>query len=91
MLKIETLNLLKKEDINFKNLFSICIGKNYLYQQRFINYLGKYNRWDVDLTKGILLLDDKEYNIECIGTTSKNDSYWYSSEIEKVIPDEYVN
>ncbi len=91
MLKVETLNLLNKSDINFKDLLSICIGKTYLYQRRFIEYIGKYNHWDVDLSTGMLTLDDKKYNIECIGTTSKNDPYWYSSEIEKVIPDKYVD
>lgn len=91
MLKIETLNLLNKNDISFKDLFSICIGKTYLYQQRFMDYIGKYNHWDVDLLTGTLMLDDKKYNVEFIGTTSQNDPYWYSSEVEKVIPDEYVD
>ena len=91
MLKSETLNLLKRENINFKDLFSICIGKTYLYQRRFIDFIGKYNRWNTEVTKGKLLLDNKSFDVEYIGTTSLSDNYWYSSELETVIPDEYVN
>lgn len=91
MIKNDTLSLINKDEMNFKNLFSICIGNQYLHQRRFIDYIGKYSHLDVDLTMGILLLDEKKFNIECIGSTSKYDSYWCSSEIEKVIPDEYVN
>ena len=88
MLKQDTLNLIK--NYNFKNMFSICIGKTYINQKRFIEYVGKYNKWDLDISKGKLKLDEKEYDVEIIGTTSQNDNYWYSSEIEKAIPDEYV-
>ena len=41
MLRTETLNLLNSNNIDFKNIFSICIGKSFLYQSRFIDYLGK--------------------------------------------------
>ena len=46
MLKEETLKLLNSYDIDFKNVFSICIGKTFLYQKRFIDYIGKYNNWN---------------------------------------------
>ena len=91
MLKKETINLLSTENLNFRNIFSVCIGKSFLYQSRFIEYIGKYNNWDTDVKKGILKLDEKSFNVEYIGTTSTSDNYWYSSEIESVIPDEYVN
>lgn len=91
MLKEKTLDLLKNSNIDFKNIFSICIGKSYLFQSRFIDYLGEYNRWDTDIEKGILKLDEKTFNVEYIGTTSSSDNYWYSAELEKVIPIEYVN
>lgn len=91
MLKKETLNLLNSNDVDFKNVFSICIGKSFLYQSRFINYLGKYNHWDTNVKEGVLKLDDKLFNVEYIGTTSTADNYWYSSELESVIPDAYVN
>ena len=43
MLKKETLSLLNSNSVDFKKIFSICIGKSYLFQHRFIDYLGKYN------------------------------------------------
>ena len=89
MLKKETIDLVK--DINFKNIFSICIGKTYLFQSRFIDYLGNYNSWDTNVKEGILKLADRKFNVEYIGTTSDSDNYWYSSELESVIPDSYVD
>lgn len=91
MLKKETLNLLNTDSSKFKDIFSICIGKSYLFQSRFIDYIGKYNHWNTNVKEGILKLDEKSFNVEYIGTTSTSDNYWYSSELESVIPDEYVN
>lgn len=91
MLKNKTLNLLNSNNLNFRNVFSICIGNTFLYQRRFIKYLGKYNNWNTDLKEGTLKLDDKLFDVEYIGTTNVSDNLWYSSELENVIPDEYVN
>lgn len=91
MLKKETLDLLNSEGLNYKNIFSICIGKSYLFQSRFIDYIGKYSHWDTNIKEGILKLDERLFNVEYIGTTSTSDNYWYSSELESLIPDEYVN
>ena len=91
MLKKETLDLLNSEGLNYKNIFSICIGKSYLFQSRFIDYIGKYSHWDTNIKEGILKLDERSFNVEYIGTTSTSDNYWYSSELESLIPDEYVN
>ena len=90
MLKKEVINLLNENEVNFKNIFSICIGKSFLHQSRFIDYIGKYNRWDTSIKEGILKLDDKIFNVDYIGTTSVTDNYWYSSELEDAIPDQYV-
>lgn len=91
MLKKETLDLLNSEGLTYKNIFSICIGKSYLFQSRFIDYIGKYSHWDTNIKEGILKLDERLFNVEYIGTTSTSDNYWYSSELESLIPDEYVN
>lgn len=87
MLKEKTLKLLNTEEKNFKNLFSICIGNMYNIQNRFIEYIGEYSRWDTDLTKCFLQLDERKYDVEYIGTTSTTDNFWYSAELESVIPD----
>ena len=91
MLKKETLNLLNNDNIGFRNIFSICIGKTFLFQKRFINSLEKYNSWSTSVKEGILKLDDKIFNVEYIGTTGDDDPYWYSAEMEKVIPDQFTN
>ena len=90
MLKKETIDLLK-DNHSFINVFSICIGKTFLYQKRFIDYIGNYSRWYTDVTQGILKIDDRIFNVEYIGTTSTSDNYWYSSELENAIADEYVD
>lgn len=81
MMKEETLKLLHSCDIDFKNVFSICVEKTFLYQKRFIDYIGKYNHWDTSLEIGFLKLDDRIFNVEYIGTTSVSDNFWYSSEL----------
>lgn len=48
MLKKETLNLLNTDSLNYKNIFSICIGKSFLFQSRFIDYIGNYNHWNTN-------------------------------------------
>ena len=91
MLKKETLNLLNSTEIDFKNVFSICIGKSYLFQKRFIDSLGNYDRWSTDVKEGLLKLDDKIFNVEYIGTTGNDDPYWYSADVERVIPENYTS
>jgi len=90
MLKKETLDLLGKNR-DFKSIFSICIGRSWLYQIRFKDYLGKYGRWDTSVKEGVLKLDDRTFSVEYIGTTSDSDNYWCSAEMEKVIPDDYID
>ena len=90
-LKNKTLNLVDLNNISFKDLLSLCIGKVYSNQRKFIDYLGDYNSWNTDITTGILKIDQKEFNVEYIGTTSPSiDNFWYSSIIERSIPNQYV-
>ena len=91
MLKKETIELIEIEKANFNDILSICIGKMYLFQIRFKDYLGNYNSWNTDVNEGILKIDNRYFDVEYIGTTSNADNYWYSSELEKIIPDQNVN
>ena len=91
MLKKETIALLDSNNLSFKDVFSICIGKTFLFQDRFINYLGEFTQWDTNIKEGTLDLGEKVFNVEYIGTTSNDDNYWYSAELENVIPDQYVD
>ena len=90
MLKNETLKLIDLKKPDYKEVFSICIGSSYLKQVRLGKYISKYNSWNTNIKQGILQLDDVAFDVEYIGTTSNTDNYWYSSEIEKIIPDEFV-
>ena len=91
-LKSETIKLINTQTVSFRDLFSICVGKTYSNQIRFVNYLGSYNSWSTDVTKGYLKLDERMFDVEYIGTTSpESDDFWYSADAEEVIPDKYVN
>lgn len=86
---MEILKLLKEK--TFKELLSVCIGKVYANQLALGQYLGNYKRWNVDINEGKLMVDDKEFDVEFIGTTSAHDGMWFSAELEKIIPQEYLN
>jgi hypothetical protein len=91
-LKKETLDLINLENATAQEIYAISLGKVYLHQVRFKDYLGGYQKWNTDVNIGKLDLDDKQFDVEYIGTTAPEmDNNWCSSEIEKVIPDEYVN
>jgi hypothetical protein len=90
MIKIKTFELLNGKEKSFKNIFSLCIGQVYIQSARFADYLGHYDSWYYDVTNGSLKLDNRIFDVEFIGSTSTNDNYWESSEIARIIPDEYV-
>ena len=86
-MKQETLQLIDKNNVNFKDLLSICIGKVQANQEKIVDYIGEYNHWYVDGNTGILQLDDKQISFEFIGTIALNmDNFWYSADVEKNIP-----
>jgi len=88
-MKQENLEKIEK-GMSYQDMLALCIGKAFANQQNFQEYLGPYNRWDTDVTKGKLYIDDKTFDVEYIGTTSKKDMHWFTAEQEQVIPDEGV-
>jgi len=76
-----------KRGISYQDLLSICIGKAFANQESFRSFLGEYRRWDTDVTQGVLVVGEKVFEVEYIGTTAKGDSLWYTAEQEQVIPD----
>ena len=56
-MKKVTFDLLKSNEINFKNLFSICVGKVFSNNIEFLNYNENYSKWDTDLEIGKLMID----------------------------------
>ena len=77
------------EDKNFNDVLAMCIGKIYSNQLELKEYLGNYSRWDVDLDSGKLYLDEKEYDVEFIGTSSNEDDMWFNADLEQ-IDDKYL-
>lgn len=84
----KVLNLLNKE--NFKNLFSLCVGKVYSNQLELKEYFGDYKHWETDINLGKLFVDEKEYNVEYIGVKSDSENMWFSAEMEKPIPVDFT-
>ena len=91
MIKDKVLDLIDVKKAKFKEIFSICIGDVYIRQIRFAKTLNENYRWDTDITKGILEIDEKEYKVEYIGTTSERDGCWFSANIETRVPKKYSN
>lgn len=89
-MKEQVFNLLKQEKMTLKNLFSICVGKIYSNNIELYDFIGNYTHFDTDLVGGKLFCDDKEFDVEFLGTTSQEDGMWFSAELEKQIPDQYV-
>lgn len=90
-MKKNILGLIQFDKNNFKDLLSVCIGKAYSNQLELVEYIGEYARWDTDVTQGKLVLgDNKTFDVEYIATTSISDGMWFSAELEKQIPDAYV-
>lgn len=87
-MKDETVKLLKNMD--FQDLYAISIGKVMAQQLRFIDYIGNFSRWNCDLNRGEIVLDDEPFDAQFMGSYSINDNSWFSAEVESVIPDEYV-
>ena len=83
--------LKEKGTFTLKDLFSVCLGKIFSDRIEFCEYIAGYKHWDVDIVKGELFVDDKKFNVECIGTSSTRDGMWFSAELERQIPDDKVS
>ena len=85
----ESLNLLK--DKNFKDIFSISIGKVYSNQVELCGYIKDIDAYSIDKSSGKVIINNKEYNIQFLGTYDKNSNMWITSEFDNDIKDEHVN
>lgn len=84
----KVINLIDKT--NFTELLSICIGKVYSNQIELQSYLGQYQRWNVQINNGKLNIDEQEFDVDFLGTTSVSDGMWFNADLEKEIPLEYL-
>ena len=83
-------DLLQGENLNFKNLFSICVGKVFSNKIEFLENIEGFENWDTDLEVGKLILDERAFDVNYLGSVTHNDNMWFSAELEKGIPDEYI-
>lgn len=67
-------------------MLSIYIGKVYSNQIELQSYLGQYQRWSVQINNGKLIIDEKEFDVDFLGTTSVSDGMWFNADLEKEIP-----
>ena len=89
MLKKETIKLISSDNPSFMDILSISVGKVFVFEERLKDHIGNYAHINALFKQGELYLDDKLYLVQFMGSTSPEDNCWFSSEIEKVIPDYY--
>jgi hypothetical protein len=90
-MKKNILELIQFDKNSFKDLLSVCIGKAHSNQLELAEYIGEYGRWNTDVTQGKLILgNNKTFDVEYIATTSTSDGMWFSAELERQIPDDYI-
>ncbi len=77
------------ENERLKNILSENIGKVFANQFNVKKYLGDYKSWNIDVELSKLFIDEREFDIEVIGTTSKVDNKWFDASCEKYIPEEF--
>lgn len=88
-MNIESLNLLK--DKNFKDIFSISIGKVYSNQVELCGYIKNIEDYSINKPEGKVIINNKEYNIQFLGTYDKNKNMWITCEFDNDIKDEHVS
>ena len=82
-------DLIKKNNVrNFIDLLSVCMGKAQANQLNLLDILGEHKRWNVDVTRGKLTIDDKDFDIEFIGTESATNNTWLWADANNGIPEE---
>lgn len=84
----KVINLIDKT--NFTELLSVCVGKVYSNQVELQSYLGQYQRWSVQADTGKLNIDEREFDVDFLGTTSVSDGMWINADLEELIPLEYL-
>lgn len=58
------------------NMLSRCFGIAHLRQTQFSEYLGEYQNWNVDLSRCIILFDDREFSAALLGSESMLNNTW---------------
>ncbi len=61
---------------NWSKLFSACVGKATLLQKRAFKLLVEGSNWQVDFDSGKIYFDEREFDMQFIGSESFSSSTW---------------
>ncbi|WP_148790349.1 DUF6882 domain-containing protein [Campylobacter concisus] len=61
---------------NWSELFSACVGKATLLQKRAFKLLVEGNNWQVDFDSGKIYFDEREFDMQFIGSESFSSNTW---------------
>ena len=75
---------------NYQELYDLSVGKVFSNRIELLEYIGNHANIDSDLLQCKLNVGENQYDVDFIGTSSLSDNMWFSAELEKNIPDEYI-
>lgn len=61
---------------NWSELFSACVGKSTLLQKRAFRLLVEGSNWQVDFDSGKIYFDEREFDMQFIGSESFSSNTW---------------
>ncbi|MGF7441784.1 DUF6882 domain-containing protein [Campylobacter concisus] len=62
---------------NWSKLFSACVGKATLLQKRAFKLLVEGSNWQVDFDSGKIYFDEREFDMQFIGSESFSSNTWF--------------
>ncbi len=70
------LDKLDVDKSNWSELFSACVGKATLLQKRAFKLLVEGSKWQVDFDSGKIYFDEREFDMQFIGSESFSSNTW---------------
>ncbi len=70
------LDKLDVDKSNWSELFSACVGKATLLQKRAFKLLVEGSNWQVDFDSGKIYFDEREFDMQFIGSESFSSNTW---------------
>ncbi|OSQ24381.1 phenylalanyl-tRNA synthetase subunit alpha [Campylobacter concisus] len=61
---------------NWHELLSACIGRSLLLQKRLLRLLVQDSKWQVDFDSGKIYFDEREFDMQFIGSESFSSNTW---------------
>ena len=73
---VDFLNELSIDKGNWHELLSACIGRSMLLQKRLLRLLVQDSKWQVDFDSGKIYFDEREFDMQFIGSESFSSNTW---------------